>query len=96
MFKVGEVVQVREDLVLNQDFGSYYINDSMLLLIGRIVTIRIVLTDVVHKKVYKIVEGSHDVRCAIWTKEMLEPVLPSIVGQPFRMGLAILAERNNK
>ncbi len=62
MYKVGDIVRVREDLERHKSYGYYYATTEMAKLAGRKVTIECVLDDA-----YRIKEMG-----LYWTDEMFE------------------------
>lgn len=62
MYKVGDIVRVREDLKSHEICGEYYVTEEMLMLSGRNVTIKYVEDDS-----YRIEEMGF-----YWTDEMFE------------------------
>ena len=62
MYKVGDIVRVREDLERHKSYGNYYATTEMAKLAGRKVTIECVLDDA-----YRIKEMG-----LYWTDEMFE------------------------
>ena len=67
-FKVGDKVRVREDLEVDEDYGSFSFVKTMEERLGKVVTIFGINP---HAEAYDIAEDGAE---AYWTDEMLEPV----------------------
>ena len=67
-YKVGDKVRVREDLSMNKKYDDCYFNSSMIVFLGKTVTICKVRKDINR---YKIKE---DDMIWVWTDSMFEPL----------------------